>query len=155
MLQRIVVPLDGSQLAEGILPWVKTLVSCTGAEIHLLRVAVSPYYDYLVADPMMAVGLREGINDEARSYVERVSAELAAEGIHTVCAVVSVAESVADCIIEYARTSNADLVAMSTHGRTGPARWFLGSVADRVVRGAHCPVLMYRPVKEGESSAPR
>ncbi|QLQ08828.1 MAG: universal stress protein [Anaerolineae bacterium] len=56
---------------------------------------------------------------------------------------------IADAIIDFAREKEADLIAMSTHGRTGPSRWFLGSVADRVVRGASMPVLIVRPEKRG------
>jgi nucleotide-binding universal stress UspA family protein len=52
--------------------------------------------------------------------------------------------SVANCIVEYAEVNQVDLIAMCTHGRTGLARWALGSVADRVLRAANTPILLVR-----------
>jgi nucleotide-binding universal stress UspA family protein len=146
MYRKILVPLDGSELAEGVLPWVSSLVACTRAEVTLLRVVTYPHYDYLLADPGLVVALRETLEAEAKEYIERAAAELAASGVSVKTAVCLATGAVADTIIDYAESAGIHLIAMSTHGRTGPARWFLGSVADRVVRGAGCPVLMYRPL---------
>jgi nucleotide-binding universal stress UspA family protein len=87
------------------------------------------------------------LETDASAYLSAVAARLQADGLKVSAEVITVSGPVADAIIDFAKEKHAELIAMSTHGRTGPARWFLGSVADRVVRGAGMPVLMVRPVK--------
>jgi nucleotide-binding universal stress UspA family protein len=147
MYKRIVVPLDGSKLAEEVLAHVRALASCLGSEIMLVRVTTYPSYDYLMADPSAAASLQTSLEGEASEYLEDLVDSLHRAGFQAQAEVVTVGGPVADAIITYAHKVQADLIAMSTHGRTGPSRWFLGSVADRVVRGAGVPVLMIRPVK--------
>ena len=146
MYQRIVVPLDGSKLAEGVLEHVRALAHCMGSEVVLMRVMAYPAYDYLLTDPGMSASLREQMEQEACNYLEPLANAFQDEGIRASADAVVVTGPVADAIIEFAREKKADLIAMSTHGRTGPSRWLLGSVSDRVVRGAGMPVLMVRPV---------
>lgn len=81
--------------------------------------------------------------------MESLAAALCTDGIGASVDAIIVSGPIADAIIDFAREKEADLIAMSTHGRTGPSRWFLGSVADRVVRGASMPVLIVRPEKRG------
>jgi nucleotide-binding universal stress UspA family protein len=147
MYAKIIVPLDGSSLAEGVLDHVKALAACMSSEVVLLTVLGYPHYDYLITDPEMAASLRDSLQADGCAYLERIAADLRAGGLKVSLEVVSPAGPVADAIIDFAKEKHADLIAMSTHGRTGPARWFLGSVADRVVRGAGMPVLMVRPIK--------
>jgi len=118
-----------------------------GSEIVLLSVLGYPHYDYLITDPEMAASLRASLETDACAYLSAVAARLQADGLKVSAEVITVSGPVADAIIDFAKEKHAELIAMSTHGRTGPARWFLGSVADRVVRGAGMPVLMVRPVK--------
>ena len=146
MYHRIVVPLDGSKLAEVVLEHVRALAHCMGSEVVLMRVMAYPNYDYLLTDPGMSASLREEMEQEACNYLEPLANVLQDEGIRASADAVVVTGPIADAIIEFARNQKADLIAMSTHGRTGPSRWLLGSVADRVVRGAGMPVLMVRPV---------
>jgi nucleotide-binding universal stress UspA family protein len=146
MYQKIVVPLDGSRLAESVLEHVRALAQCMGSEVVLMRVMAYPAYDYLLTDPGMSASLREQMEQEACNYLEPLANGLQDEGIHASADAVVVTGPIADAIIEFARDKKADLIAMSTHGRTGPSRWLLGSIADRVVRGAGVPVLMVRPV---------
>jgi nucleotide-binding universal stress UspA family protein len=147
MYAKIVVPLDGSSLAEGVLDHVRALAACMGSEIVLLTILGYPHYDYLITDPEMAASLRASLETDACAYLSTVVARLQADGLKVSAEVISDGGPVADAIIDFAREKHAELIAMSTHGRTGPARWFLGSVADRVVRGAGMPVLNLRPVK--------
>lgn len=149
MYRRIVVPLDGSQLAEEVLEHVRTLARCMGSEVLLMRVMAYPPYEYMVTDATLSASLRDDLVIAARSYLEPLAAALSAEGIRASVDAMLVSGPIADAIIDFAREKKADLIAMSTHGRTGPSRWFLGSVADRVVRGAGMPVLMVRPEKRG------
>ena len=144
MYKRILVTLDGSKHAEEVLPHVRALANCTGAEVVLLRVIVYPHYDFIVGDPMIAEAAHDAAQAEAKEYMEQAVANLSKTGLEVKG---EVAEGlVADTIIDFAEKVQADLIAMSTHGRSGPARWLVGSVADKVVRGATVPVLLVRPI---------
>ena len=147
MYKRIVVPLDGSKLAEEVLTHVRALASALGSEIILVRVTAYPSYEYLLADSSVASSLQTSLEGEAGEYLNGLAKSLREGGFQAQAEVITVGGPVADAIITFAHKVQADLIAMSTHGRTGPSRWFLGSVADRVVRGAGVPVLMIRPVK--------
>ena len=151
MYKKILIPLDGSQLAEAAIHHVKALIE-PETEVALLRVALYPTYDYVFSSPAVAATLSEEIEDESEKYLREIQARLQAEGLKTSIAVTG--GPVADAILDYADAIGADLIAMSTHGRSGVARWLIGSVADRVVRGSPVPVLLVRPtaVSETESS---
>jgi nucleotide-binding universal stress UspA family protein len=146
MYNKIVVPLDGSGTAEQALEHAKALAHCLGSQVILMRVMTYPTYDYLVTDPELSAGLREEMESQACSYLEPLAHLLQDEGLRVGAEAVVATGPVADTIIEFVHEKRGDLVVMSTHGRTGPSRWLLGSVADRVVRGAGVPVLMVRPV---------
>jgi nucleotide-binding universal stress UspA family protein len=143
---KIVVPLDGSKLAEQALEHAKALAHCLGSEVILMRVMTYAHYDYLVTDPELSVGLRDEMEAQACNYLEPLAHLLQDEGLKVEAEAVIATGPVADTIIDFVHEKGGELVVMSTHGRTGPSRWFLGSVADRVVRGAGVPVLMVRPV---------
>ncbi|MBI4674511.1 MAG: universal stress protein [Chloroflexi bacterium] len=144
MYKKILVPLDGSELAEQVLPHVSQLAGCTGAEIVLLRVPSEPVYDYLVPDPDLTAEVRRDIEMGAQVYLDEIASELRAMNLNTSTVVVWGAP-VHDTIVQAARELKADLIAMSTHGRSGLARMVIGSVADEIVRHAPAPVLLVRP----------
>jgi len=152
MYKKILIPLDGSHLAEAVIAHVKALLE-PDTEVALLRVALYPTYDYVFSSPAVAATLTEEIEDESEKYLREIQARLQAEGLKTSIAVTG--GPVADAILDYADAIGADLIAMSTHGRSGVARWLIGSVADRVVRGSSAPVLLIRPtaLSEHEPSA--
>ncbi len=143
MYQKIVVPLDGSDLAEAVLPHVCALAKQFDGVIALLRVPVYPIMDYPMSDPMLTASLYDSIRSEANDYLLRTAARLQQEG----CNVTSQLRDgpVVETIVEYANEIHADLIALSTHGRSGLSRWLIGSVADNVVRTAGVPVLLLRP----------
>jgi nucleotide-binding universal stress UspA family protein len=152
MARRILIPLDGSQLAEQVLPHVKALVECRGAEIHLLSVA--PVIDNVAASVMLYPlyvyreqladedAERKRIETELTNYLRGVASGLEQAGAQVKCAVRF--GSPADEILSYASEHKIELIAMCTHGRSGLARWAYGSVADRVLRVSTCPVLLVR-----------
>jgi nucleotide-binding universal stress UspA family protein len=88
----------------------------------------------------------EGVLDMAeadiQAYLSAVAGRLAEQGLDVVTA--TSIGAVASCIVEYAEANQVDLIAMCTHGRTGLARWALGSVADRVLRAGSTPILLVR-----------
>lgn len=152
MYKRIVVPLDGSELAEQILPYVRVLATALQAKIQLVRV-----YENMpdeLADP--AHGL--DVDQLATSFREReqgamggVVAALSDLGVE----VVSSAHEgdPAHNIVVEAEAQPDTLIAMSTHGRTGLGRWFLGSVTDKVLHATNEPLLIVRSDENGAAGA--
>jgi nucleotide-binding universal stress UspA family protein len=135
MLNTILVPLDGSQLAEQALDYAERLAQATSARLVLTRVL--PVYIIQPPEDDLASA------DDARDYLERVATRLMAHGRDVKTSTVW-GEPV-DMILERARATHADLVVMATHGRSGPGRWLYGSVADQVLRRAPVPVLLVPP----------
>jgi nucleotide-binding universal stress UspA family protein len=142
--RRILLPLDGSELAEQALPLALALAERAGAELILAQsiasaaMALANPYGYGVG----AAELLEHVQAGAQAYLEDVGQRLA-DGRLTVRTEVRL-EPAAEAILDVASEKQADLIVMSTHGRSGVGRWVLGSVADRVLRGTTVPVLLVR-----------
>jgi len=144
MFKRILVPLDGSQFSEGALEQAQMLAECAGGQIELLRVAVHPSNYVYVADAAALADLYDSDRAHCEDYLKSVAARVA--GQTSVQVTTAVLEGVvADAVLDYAEDTDADLIVMSTHGRSGMERWLLGSVAEKVVRGAKMPVMLVRP----------
>lgn len=143
MYKKILVPLDGSPLAEAVLPHAQALAKSEGAEIIILRVPLTPNEGVFVHNPALAETIIKEIEEEAKNYTEMEVAKLQKEGIQ----VKGITRDglVPDTILDVAEETHADVIAMSTHGRTGVQRWLLGSVADRVVHYSHIPVMLIHP----------
>ncbi len=144
MFNRVVVPLDGSVLSERALGPARLLAAHDQAELLLVRVAV-PEKMLLLADPSLGAPYAEQLL-EARREAERYLAT-----VRTACAAadvpvqVAVAEGeVAGTLVDTAREAGAGFVVMSSHGYTGMRRWLLGSVAEKVLDAAPCPVWVVR-----------
>jgi len=135
--RRILVPLDGSELAEQVLPTVTAVAQALGCELVLFQVTIvyhSLEEAYYAAD------------QDVQAYLARIASRLIEQGIEvsTATGIGAVAES----IVDHAEVNDVDLIAMCTHGRTGIARWALGSVADRVLRAGDKPILLVRARRE-------
>ncbi len=158
MIRRMLVPLDGSELAEGVLTQVKDLARSLHARIHLVRtydVSDEEIIDLgreASTDPTGAVeAMRRAEKDgrrEAEHYLSGVAHRLRGEDIEASWKVVQ--GRAADKIVGLARSEKADLIAMSTHGRTGLDRVVFGSVAEEVLRSVGIPVLLVRPKLKGD-----
>jgi nucleotide-binding universal stress UspA family protein len=141
--RHVVIALDGGELAERALEPALALAGPT-ASLTLLRVVTppssisSPYLPHAARLTKQETERREA---EARAYVDRVAERLTAAGQVADGVVVSGAHE-ASAILEYARTENADLIALTTHGRGPVTRLLMGSVTDKVVRAAEVPVLV-------------
>jgi nucleotide-binding universal stress UspA family protein len=141
--QRIMVPLDGSTMAEQVLPPVTYVAQALDAEIVLFRVPIAHDSGSLLGDWVLPLaGTLETANDIASVYLQRQAEPLREQGIRVSTAMRM--GGVANAIIEFADANEIDLVAMCTHGRTGLARHALGSVADRVLRASRIPLLLVR-----------
>ena len=141
MFKKILVPLDGSSFAEEALPHARELAECGGAEIVLVR--VDEPYEPPPGIFVPATAIPEVVRLSAGEYLEQLVSRLRLAGIKVESAVLD--GKVADAILKYAREEGVDLIVMSTHGRTGISRLLMGSVAEQIVHGARCPVLLIRP----------
>jgi len=137
MFKKILVPLDGSRLAEKVLPQVEKISRCCQPEVHLFQVVVT--YEI---EPAKEKEERARLLREAWQYLEKVSARLRKKKIKAHAVVVYGKDAVQIC--EYARKNKLHLIAMATHGRSGFSRWALGSVADKVLSCSRVPVLLVR-----------
>jgi nucleotide-binding universal stress UspA family protein len=137
MYKRILVPLDGSPVAEGVLPHVLELAKGLGAEVVLLSVAFAHIFPG--ADPIetQVTAVQEAENYVADRAKTQQDAGVRAEGK------VRYGNAVEE-IVDHVKRDHIDLIAMATHGRTGLKRVVLGSVAEHVLRQAPVPMLLLR-----------
>lgn len=143
MYTHILVPLDGSPLAETALAHAEAMAGQFGSDILLLRVVVSPYA--IVAPDLVLAGYdsnHQQFTDQAEQYLKGVADRLAARQLKVRTRTCD--GPVAEAIIECARDNKIELIVMSTHGRGGVSRWVYGSVADRLLQAAPCPILLVR-----------
>jgi nucleotide-binding universal stress UspA family protein len=144
---RVLVPLDGSDLAEMALQRSLLGAATESIELTLLRVIAFPQPGLLPGGVLPPTMDREIIHAErtaAQSYLERVAEQLAPWGWNVTAKVIEDTNA-STGIIDYAYANRVQLIAMATHGRGGAQRLLLGSVADKVIRGAPAPVLLLHP----------
>jgi nucleotide-binding universal stress UspA family protein len=142
MYKRILVPLDGSELAKKALDHIEPLAKIFDAEIILFQVVpFMPIY----GSPELVTPLivDEKQKESAEKYLANLSEELKKRGFK-VTTMVRTGHQVAVEVIDFAKESGADLIAMCTHGRSGITRWVLGSVAHKVLIRAETPILLIR-----------
>jgi nucleotide-binding universal stress UspA family protein len=148
----MLVPLDGSEVAERVIPYVERLAAATDASVVLLQaVPTAASFASIGASPAPGVtdfvATAERIHDEADEYLATTAEMLAAQGVRTTHAVAD--GPPAEEILRAAEQERADLIAMTTRGRGGFERLILGSVADEVLRKALLPVFLL-PVRASE-----
>lgn len=152
MYRKILVPLDGSELAESVLPHVESIVkACQTPDVVFIRV-VEPawlpvgtlsdggpvYTEEDAARDRKRVD--EGQAAEAEKYLKGIAGRYPSVATQTVVQMGKPAENIAD----FASQNQIDLVVIATHGRSGVGRWVLGSTADRILRSTCVPVFMVR-----------
>ena len=149
MYTRMLIPLDGSKLAENVLPYARTLAGAMDLRIELLSVVDTMDFARTTHaghvrdfDPIIEAAVREG-----EQYLENVARSLTGSTVNCV-----VEQGQADqIIIEKAARDKETLIGMATRGRSGIHRWLMGSVAEKVLRGATNPLLLVRGDEEGKS----
>ena len=167
MYKNVVVPLDGSTVALQVLPYAKAVAKSTGASITLVQ-ALNEFPSYLFVN--MGVGYGEGKQvppreeileslqgaalNQAETHLRDAAKQLTDDGIKVATQVLT--GDPADAIVGEAAKDSSNIIAISTHGRSGIGRWVLGSVTDKVIRQSTNPVLVVR-AREGEfvSAAPK
>jgi len=140
MYQSILVPLDGSKVAEAILPEIERFSGEPLPRLQLIRVCLAHGFP---GQDMTDLQLKT-IN-EARAYLQGIKSRLVEQGFDTSISVLY--GDAAEEILEHSMRPTIDLVAMSTHGRSGPGRWLMGSIAEKIVRHCQKPVLLIRAGK--------
>lgn len=150
MYRQILVPLDGSELAEGAIPHAAELAKAFEARVTLLSVieAVAVYPQPGVVGPVVSVSM--DVQDEVAEvteYLDKVADKLRQDGID-VLRVVREGDAAAQ-ICDYAKLNRVDMIIMSTHGRSGIQRLVYGSVAEHVLHHATVPVLLVRVAAKG------
>jgi nucleotide-binding universal stress UspA family protein len=149
--RRIVVPLDGSTLAEQILPRVVALAKLEEAEITLLNVLIPQAYSQReIVDPTLPWWDKDITH--AQAYLFRIAGKLRRNGV-TVTTDIVIGENVASAIGDFAAREKADLIAIATHGRGGLARLIRGSVADAVMHSSRVSMLVFKPENVAEMGA--
>ena len=152
MMRNIIVPLDGSELAESVIPHVEALVNQRGAEfvdVTLLGVCNIPiipecygfYIPLMWDEQVKAYG---GITKQYLAKIEKRLTDIGLRASSHVLVPTNVEDNPAESIINYTVINPCDLIMMSTHGHSGIKRWAFGSVADRVLRGASAPIFLIR-----------
>ena len=139
----ILVPLDGSELAEQALEPGRVLAAAMGADLHLLRIT-TPAHQMLETSSMKEVfdEIEDKETQDAQAYLRAMYADTPDEHVYIK---VEVAQgSVAAGIIDYVEKNAIDMIVMSSHGRTGLQRWVYGSVAEKVLRSACCATMIMR-----------
>jgi len=146
MYQHILVPLDGSELAECVLPHVKAIsIGCTVVKVTLIR-GVEPLHIRGGLESHISAEERSRIEEQAtvnaKEYLEKVAAQLKDEGISAGVEIIH--GDIVNTLIEYANEKEVDLIIIASHGRGGISRWVWGSITDRILRAACVPVMMIR-----------
>jgi nucleotide-binding universal stress UspA family protein len=157
-MNSILVPLDGSLLAERALPYAQMLAPLLGAKIRLFRALSGKEVERSFAEGTAAL---VGVDEPLASFAAREQQAYAARRSHAEGYLNTLLSntgldvttdvwggSPAETIVEYADSEQVTMIVMATHGYSGFKRWTLGSVADKVVRTAHCPVLLVRSTVE-------
>jgi nucleotide-binding universal stress UspA family protein len=145
IINRILLPLDGSEAGEAAVPYVQELMSRLGAEVILLEVVPPGKHirtvgglDYVLYPEQ---DLKQ-VQTEAREYLDKVYQQL--KGKKGKVRVELKAGDIAREIIDYAKRTRTSLIAISSHGHSGIAKWVFGSIAHKIVQASNIPVLLVR-----------
>ncbi len=152
MYKKVLIPLDGSDLAECAIPHLKNLAKEGSiGEVVLFNVVETEIplaYPYLPYDGSMPSvdfqALLDEQYDKVKKYLEETQAKLVSEGIKVECVIVRGGRT-SQAIIDYVNKHKVDLIMIATHGYTGMKKMLLGSVAFKVLHESQAPVLLIRP----------
>jgi len=159
MYQKVLVPLDGSELAESVLPHVEAMVKAGVGEVLLTtvteridarayKVRIAPTESIMPpAVPVVKMPIAVGkMQRQGERYLNRVAKKLTKKGANVRSCVLL--GNPADEIASLAEEENVDLIVMSSRGRSGHNRWALGSISDKMLRASQVPVLLVKPGAE-------
>jgi nucleotide-binding universal stress UspA family protein len=140
--KKILVPLDGSTTSEAVLPEIEKLASAFKAGIRLLHIVPPLIFPGTMEPVVQYETIAEAFTKEGEAYLRKIEKRLKDKGITVEGLLLQGNE--AHHILEQSGREDIDLIAMSTHGRSGVSHWLLGSVTEKIVRHATKPVLLVR-----------
>jgi nucleotide-binding universal stress UspA family protein len=140
--EKILVPLDGSETSEAVLPSVERLASAFGAGICLLQVVPTMVIPVTMEGYANCEQITAACFKEGEAYLSKIEKRLKAKGFHVESLLLNGDE--AQRILEQGDRKDITLIAMTTHGRSGVSRWVMGSVAEKIVRHATKPIFLVR-----------
>ena len=139
-LNTVILPLDGSELAEGARPYVEKLARSLSLEVQLVRVVTLDYPAYATGWFADMSGMSYQLEPQATKYLESVAQELGWKGLEVETRVLR--GSPTQALLDFAQKTPNSMVTMTSHGRSGVSRWLMGSVSDTMVRASGDPVLI-------------
>jgi nucleotide-binding universal stress UspA family protein len=153
MYRKIMAPMDGSELAECVIPHVQVLATGCQAETVVFVRVVEPIILPASAGDYMSPAIWTRIESEqqvlAENYVKDLATRVAIDGVDVRTEILE--GSVAQSLVDYAAKSEIDLIVVATHGRSGISRWVWGSVAGRIIHSSTVPVLIVRSPRDEAS----
>ncbi|HEY7699201.1 MAG TPA: universal stress protein [Vicinamibacteria bacterium] len=152
MYEKIMVPLDGSSFAEEALPLAHLLARTLKAELHLVHV-VSPSPDFALKSPEEDLAWTEFARGKTAAYLDAHAERAKAAGAPALSAVLE--GHVSAALESYAESQKVDLTILTTHGRSGASRWWIGSVTDELLRSSGADLLLVRPWDETDDRTRR
>ena len=148
MFKKIMVPLDGSELAECVIPYIEGFIGQGEVEaivfVRVVRPVISPasFNDSITYIPEDWNKLESEKKFSAEKYLKKVVSRLRHNGVKFQTEVL--VGRIGDSLIDYIKANDFDLIVIATHGRSGLSRWVRGSVADKILSASNVPVLMVR-----------
>ena len=145
MYKKILVPLDGSPIAECVVPHIITLAKATFADVELISV-VEPVDIPTRGKIALSEDDLQAINSEAKKeahrYLDNIAKRLDRDKVKTKAIVIT--GKPAESLVDYIESNDVDLIIMATHGRSGLTKWFFGSIAEKIMRGVATPILLVK-----------
>jgi len=145
MYKRIAVPLDGSPVAECVIPHIETLATAGKSEVQLISVVEPieiPTRGKIALSEDDLKQMHQEMEKNARTYLDEIAGKLEREGIQT--RIVILQGKPADSLIEWVHNNSIDLLLIATHGRSGLTKLFWGSIAEKVVHAVNVPVMLVK-----------
>jgi nucleotide-binding universal stress UspA family protein len=145
MFSKILVSLDGSDLAECVFPYVEDIAKLRNSQVEAAFVVEHydmPFHGGVVYNENTLKEIERSAKQGAEQYMKTVKKRLFSNGIDVNTVVLE--GKIADSLVDYANNNGFDLIVMATHGRSGLARWVIGSVADKILHCSTIPVLLIR-----------
>ena len=149
MFNRILVPLDGSKLAECVFPYVEDIAKIRTSMVELVTVFEPfemPPHGGMVFDEENEKEYNECSKKNAEAYIQKIKGRFQSKGIDTESAIL--VGKVDKSLVDYANDHDFDLIVMATHGRSGVERWIMGSIADKLIHYSTTPVLLIRAMHQ-------
>jgi nucleotide-binding universal stress UspA family protein len=145
MYKKIAVPLDGSPVAECVVPHVEALAAARKSEVQLITIIEPveiPTRGKIALSEDDLKSMHKELEKDAAAYLDKIVQKLAREGIKANPVIMQ--GKPAESLIEYVHNNGIDLLVMATHGRSGLSKLFWGSIAEKVVRAVNVPVMLIK-----------